>query len=91
MRRRAPSQQQQQLCRWLSRQRVTLAPPPFLLLPSRAQVMELLAEHLSEWSTHPALPELSHLACLQLRRFAKLTRVDKFRKAAKGLLEALDR
>jgi hypothetical protein len=28
---------------------------------------------------------------LQLRRFAKLTRVDRFRRAAKSLLEVIDR
>ncbi|GFH07055.1 nucleolar complex 2-like protein, partial [Haematococcus lacustris] len=55
------------------------------------QVLEVLAQHLAQWSCSVALPELSHLSSLQLRRFAKTTKVDKFRQAARGLLAVLDR
>ncbi|KAJ9520966.1 hypothetical protein QJQ45_022715 [Haematococcus lacustris] len=55
------------------------------------QVLEVLAQHLAQWSCSVALPELSHLSALQLRRFAKTTKVDKFRQAARGLLAVLDR
>jgi hypothetical protein len=58
---------------------------------SYSQVLELLAHHLAQWSCSPALPELAHLPVLQLRRFAKVTRVDRFRRAAKSLLEVIDR
>ena len=41
--------------------------------------MELLADHLAQWSCHVSFPELAHLTLLQLRRFAKATPVDRFR------------
>ena len=55
------------------------------------QVCELLAEHLTQWSYSPAFPELALIPVLNLRRFAKASRVDKFRKAAKGLMDAIER
>ena len=35
------------------------------------QVIELLAEHLSQWSCSIAFPELAHLPLLHLRKFGK--------------------
>lgn len=55
------------------------------------QVVELLAEHLSQWSCHIGFPELSHLPLLQLRRFNKQSPVERFRKAAKQLVDAIER
>lgn len=46
---------------------------------TNVQVMELLADHLAQWSCHVAFPELAHLTLVQLRRFAKSTPVDRFR------------
>jgi nucleolar complex protein 2 len=54
-------------------------------------VVELLAEHLAHWSYSPAFPELSLLPVLNLRRFAKTTKVDKFRKAVKALLDTIEK
>ena len=45
-----------------------------------AQVMELLAEHLSQWAAHVAAPETGHLTIVALRRFARSTPVDRFRR-----------
>lgn len=52
---------------------------------------ELLAEHLAQWSYSPAFPELSLLPVLNLRKFAKATKVDKFRKAVRALMDAIER
>lgn len=41
--------------------------------PSTPQVLELLADHLRQWATSIAFPELSHLTLLALRRFAKVS------------------
>lgn len=49
--------------------------PPLPLV----QVMELLADHLSQWACHVSFPELAHLTTLQLRKFVKATPVDRFR------------
>jgi hypothetical protein len=70
---------------------LTLIVPSFTPSLVHRQVLELLGHHLAQWSCSPALPELAHLPVLQLRRFAKLTRVDRFRRAAKSLLEVIDR
>lgn len=55
------------------------------------QVVELLTEHLAQWSYSPAFPELSLLPVLNLRRFAKTTKVDKFRKKVKALLDTIEK
>lgn len=57
----------------------------------RLQVLELLAEHLAQWSCHIAFPELSHLPLAHLRAFAKHCRVDRFRTAARALADAVQR
>ena len=36
------------------------------------QVLLLLAEHLAQWATSPAFPEMSHLVLLQLRKVVAL-------------------
>ena len=41
--------------------------------------MELLAEHLGQWATSVAFPELCHLPLVQLRRFAKTVAVERFK------------
>jgi nucleolar complex protein 2 len=55
------------------------------------QAMELLAEHLAQWAYSPAFPELLHVPAAQLRVFAKATPVERFRKQARGLLDAAER
>lgn len=55
------------------------------------QVMELLAAHLAQWSCHVAFPELAHLPMAQLRRFAKATSVERFRRSARQLADAIER
>ena len=57
---------------------------------ANAQVMELLATHLSHWACSVAYPELAHWPLQELRRFAKVTSVERFRSAAKGLASALE-
>ena len=55
------------------------------------QALELLADHLSQWACHVSFPELSHLSLLQLKAFAKTTGVEKFRRSARQLAEAIER
>jgi len=55
------------------------------------QVMELLAGHLAQWGYHVSFPELAHLPLAQLRRFAKTTSVERFRRSARQLADALER
>ncbi|GAB4817038.1 hypothetical protein N2152v2_004084 [Parachlorella kessleri] len=55
------------------------------------QVVELLADHLSQWSCHVAFPELAHLTLVQLRRFCKATPVDKFRRPVRQLVDVIER
>lgn len=50
-----------------------------LMSRSVVQVMELLAEHLGQWATSVAFPELAHLPLVQLRRFAKTVAVERFK------------
>lgn len=52
---------------------------------------ETLAEHLAQWGCHVAFPELSHLSLNRLRKFAKTTSVEKFRKSARQLADAIER
>jgi nucleolar complex protein 2 len=54
------------------------------------RAVQLLAEHLGQWATHVAFPELAHPTALQLKRFLKLSPVEKFRRQVKQLLEAID-
>jgi len=53
--------------------------------------VDLLGEHLSQWSRHISFPELSHLTVVSLRRFTKVNQVDKFRKPVRGLIDATER
>lgn len=62
-----------------------------LLRLLRCQVLELMTEHLAQWSTSVSFPELSHLPCVALRGFAKGCAVERFRRQAKQLVDALER
>jgi nucleolar complex protein 2 len=53
--------------------------------------LEVLADHLAQWACHPAFPELAHLPAAALRKFAKRTQVERFRKGARTLADAADR
>ena len=55
------------------------------------QVLELLAEHLAQWSCSIAFPELAHLPLLHLRKFAKQCKVERFRTSSRALADALER
>ncbi|KAL4519392.1 hypothetical protein Ndes2437A_g07590 [Nannochloris sp. 'desiccata'] len=55
------------------------------------QALELLADHLSQWACHVSFPELAHLPLAQLRRYAKTTPVERFRKSARQLADAIER
>lgn len=55
------------------------------------QVLELLAEHLGQWSCSIAFPELAHLPLLHLRKFSKQCKVERFRTSSRALADALDR
>jgi hypothetical protein len=68
---------------FLSHLTTTLPPPP--------QVLELLTEHLAQWSTSISYPELVHLPCVALRGFIKGCAVERFRRQAKQLVDALER
>jgi hypothetical protein len=54
-------------------------------------VLELLTEHLAQWATSISFPELSHLPCVVLRGFIKGCAVERFRRQAKQLVDALER
>ncbi|KAL3162814.1 hypothetical protein ABBQ32_009271 [Trebouxia sp. C0010 RCD-2024] len=56
-----------------------------------SQVLELLAEHLGQWSCSIAFPELAHLPLLHLRKFSKQCKVERFRTSSRALADALDR
>lgn len=45
----------------------------------KRQVLQLLAEHLAQWSCSVAFPELGHLASVQLRSLAKALPAERFR------------
>jgi nucleolar complex protein 2 len=57
----------------------------------RLQVLELLADHLRQWATCIAFPEAAHLPCVALRGFIKGCAVERFRRSAKQLVDALER
>lgn len=54
-------------------------------------VMELLSDHLAQWSEHVAFPEVVNTTCVALRRFIKTSAVERFRRAAKQVLDAVDK
>ena len=54
-------------------------------------MIELLAEHLSQWSCSIAFPELAHLPLLHLRKFGKQCKVERFRTSSRALADALER
>ncbi len=54
-------------------------------------MLELLADHLRQWATSVSFPEASHLPRVALRGFAKTCAVERFRRAARGLVDALER
>ena len=55
------------------------------------QTLELLALHLGTWACHVAFPELAHLPLVHLKRFTKTCPVEKFRRQARQLHEAVER
>ena len=54
-------------------------------------MLELLGEHLGQWSCSIAFPELAHLPLLHLRKFGKHCKVERFRTSSRALADALDR
>lgn len=54
-------------------------------------MLELLADHLSQWACSIAFPELAHLPLLHLRKFAKQCKVERFRTSSRALADALER
>ena len=53
--------------------------------------LQLLTEHLNQWSYSPGFPELAHVPSRDLRRFCKATQVTRFRKAARAVVDAVER
>jgi nucleolar complex protein 2 len=51
----------------------------------------VLAEHLASHACSVAFPELAHVPLAALRRFAKACPVDRFRRAARQLADAVGR
>lgn len=45
----------------------------------RAQVMELVTEHLAQWACSVSFPELAHVPLTALKRFIKTSAVDRFK------------
>eukprot|EP00890_Picochlorum_soloecismus_P003063 jgi/Picsp_1/3758/NSC_06593-R1_protein len=52
-------------------------------------IFELLSEHLSLWGHHPSFMEISFVPMLRLRSFLKRTKVDRFRRGARQLCQAI--
>lgn len=52
----------------------SLAPPP-----APGQVVEVLADHLAQWSCSVAFPELAHVPLLHLKKFSKACPVERFK------------
>eukprot|EP00958_Prasinococcus_capsulatus_P016215 scaffold1786_cov398-Prasinococcus_capsulatus_cf.AAC.6 len=46
---------------------------------------------MAQWSTHVSFPELGLMVCYQLRRYIKKSPVDRFRRAAKKLVENIEK
>ncbi|KAK9822072.1 hypothetical protein WJX74_004970 [Apatococcus lobatus] len=53
--------------------------------------LEQLAGHMAQWSCHIAFPEMAHLSIHHLRKFVKQCPVERFRAAARSLLDAAQR
>lgn len=66
-------------------------PKPLCCTVNLLQVLELLTEHLAQWATSISYPELVHLPCVALRGFIKGCAVERFRRQAKQLVDALER
>eukprot|EP00873_Tetraselmis_striata_P023861 jgi/Tetstr1/444125/TSEL_032023.t1 len=56
-----------------------------------ASVMEMLAAHLAQWANHVAFPEVSNTTAIALRRFVKGCAVERFRRSAKQVLDAVEK
>jgi nucleolar complex protein 2 len=52
--------------------------------------MELLASHLAQSAASVAFPELANVPTVELRRFMKRCRAERYRSAAKALVAALE-
>ncbi|KAI5071127.1 hypothetical protein GOP47_0013378 [Adiantum capillus-veneris] len=55
-----------------------------------AATIEQLSEHLRQWSYSVAFPELAVVPLLGLRRFAKATKVDRFKRQVKQLVDQIE-
>lgn len=49
------------------------------ILLALLQVMEVVSEHLAQWSCSVAFPELAHVPLTALKRFIKTSSVDRFK------------
>eukprot|EP00877_Chromochloris_zofingiensis_P001779 jgi/Chrzof1/11601/Cz06g01210.t1 len=56
-----------------------------------SQILELLADHMRQWACHIAFPELVHIPLVTLRSFVKSCSVERFRRSAKQLVDAIER
>ncbi|XP_057830087.2 nucleolar complex-associated protein 2 isoform X1 [Cryptomeria japonica] len=54
-------------------------------------VLEHLAEHLTQWSYSVSFPELAFIPLVRLRQFNKYTKVDRFRRQVKQLIEQVEK
>lgn len=59
--------------------------------PLLLQILELLADHMRQWACHIAFPELVHIPLVTLRSFVKSCSVERFRRSAKQLVDAIER
>ena len=55
------------------------------------QVVELMAQHFARWAGSPSMPEMAHLATVQLRKLLKQLPAERFRTAIRTLVTALER
>lgn len=55
-----------------------------------SSVVEQLAEHLTLWSYSVAFPELAFIPIVRLRQFKKETKVDRFRRQVKQLIDQVE-
>lgn len=55
-----------------------------------SSVIEQLAEHLTLWSYSVAFPELAFIPAVRLRQFKKETKVDRFRRQVKQLIDQIE-
>ena len=54
------------------------------------QVVELMAQHFARWAGSPSMPEMAHLATVQLRKLLKQLPAERFRTAIRTLVTALE-